>query len=182
MEKYIKNSKIKAIVWSGIIAGMAFMMVEMILLATFTDQNIFNPVRMMAAIVMGKGVLPMAGSGFSFSVMMVAMMVHLALSIMYAGVLSLFISKTSPVSALMVGSVFGIVLYLINFYGFTSIFPWFAMARNWMSIVSHIMFGMVAAGVFVIINKPTEQIIEKREDYKKENIKTKERIREKVEF
>jgi hypothetical protein len=35
-------------------------------------------------------------------------------------------------------------LYLINFYGFTAVFPWFAMARNWVSVFAHIIFGAVA--------------------------------------
>lgn len=34
---------------------------------------------------------------------------------------------------------------MINFYGFTAIFPWFAMARNWVTVISHIVFGAVIA-------------------------------------
>ena len=37
----------------------------------------------------------------------------------------------------------GLALYVVGFYGFTAIFPWFAMARNMITIVSHIAFGMV---------------------------------------
>jgi hypothetical protein len=41
----------------------------------------------------------------------------------------------------------------VNFYGFTALFPWFAMARNWISIFGHLVFGLVAAGAYVAIRK-----------------------------
>ena len=48
----------------------------------------------------------------------------------------------------MAGAVFGLLLYVVNFYGFTAIFPWFAMAQNWVSIFSHIMFGVIAGWAY----------------------------------
>ena len=47
--------------------------------------------------------------------------------------------------ALAVGAAFGLAPYLINFYGMTALFPWFANARNWVSIFAHVMFGLIAA-------------------------------------
>jgi hypothetical protein len=41
-----------------------------------------------------------------------------------------------------------VLLYVVNFYGFTALFPWFAMARNWVSIVAHAVFGFAAAWVY----------------------------------
>jgi hypothetical protein len=54
------------------------------------------------------------------------------------------------------------------------------MARNWMSILSHIMFGVVAAGVMIGMRKPEEQFIEVGNAEWVE--KKQERVREKVEF
>jgi hypothetical protein len=36
--------------------------------------------------------------------------------------------------ASVAGAIFGLAVYLINFYGMTQFFPWFADARNWMSV------------------------------------------------
>ncbi len=47
------------------------------------------------------------------------------------------------VMAVVVGALVGLALYVIDFYGMTAIFPWFAMARNTISIVSHIAFGIL---------------------------------------
>ena len=44
--------------------------------------------------------------------------------------------------AVVVGAGGGLALYVVNFYGFSAIFPWFAMARNTVSIMSQIAFGM----------------------------------------
>jgi len=81
--------------------------------------------------------------------MMGALAVHFPLSILYAVILAWIIHRWATGRAIWVGAAFGLVLYLVNFYGFTAIFPWFAMARNWVSIVSHILFGMVAAWAYV---------------------------------
>jgi len=75
--------------------------------------------------------------------MMAAMAVHFVLSIVI-GIGFAFIAKRFGwVMAVVVGAVIGLALYVVNFYGMTAFFPWFAMARNTISIVSHIAFGMV---------------------------------------
>jgi hypothetical protein len=68
-------------------------------------------------------------------------------------VFALLISRLSLGPALALGGVGGLILYLVNFYGFTALFPWFAMARNWISIFGHLVFGLVTAGAYVSIRK-----------------------------
>jgi hypothetical protein len=34
------------------------------------------------------------------------------------------------------------------------IFPWFAMARNWISVFSHVMFGLVAGWMYLALRRP----------------------------
>lgn len=46
-------------------------------------------------------------------------------------------------AAVAVGLVFGLLLYAVNFYALTAVFPWFANARNWVSIFAHGVFGLV---------------------------------------
>lgn len=132
---------VKAGALAGLIAGAVFMMMEMGLVALSGDSP-WAPPRMIAAIVMGEGVLPPPAS-FDLLVMMAAMAVHFMLSIVI-GIGFAFIAKRFGwVIAVVVGALVGLALYAINFYGMTAIFPWFAMARNMISIVSHIAFGMV---------------------------------------
>ena len=78
------------------------------------------------------------------------MIVHFVLSIALAMILAvlLFMTAVGPGAAVAIGAVFGMVVYVINFYGFPEVFPWFAMARNWITIVSHIVFGVVLTAVY----------------------------------
>lgn len=135
------RSHLKAGALAGLIAGAVFMMMEMGLVA-LSGGSPWGPPRMIAAIVMGEGVLPPPAS-FDLMIMMAAMAVHLMLSIVI-GVGFAFIAKRfGLLMAVGVGTVVGLALYVVNFYGMTAIFPWFVMARNTISIVSHIAFGMV---------------------------------------
>lgn len=136
-----------AAVWSGFIAGLVFMALEMMLVPLLQGGSPWGPPRMIAAIGMGKEVLPPPAT-FDLVVFMVAMLIHLALAIVYGLILALIIQRLSMGMAIVAGAVFGLVLYLVNFYGFTAVFPWFAMARGGLGIFVHIMFGAVAAWTY----------------------------------
>ncbi len=142
----------KGAVLAGLIAGVVFLMMEMILLAV-TGESPWGPPRMMAAMVMGEAVLPPPAT-FDAMIMMVAMVVHVILSVLlavvFAWVLSLW--RFSAGVAVALGAVFGLLVYFVNFYPVAAIlFPWFAMARNWISIVSHVGFGAVLAWTYLVI-------------------------------
>lgn len=163
--KNVERSGTGAVLWSGLIAGAVFMMLEMIMVPLFGDGSAWGPPRMIAAIVLGEGVLPPPAT-FDFGIIMTAVGVHFALSIVYTYVLSLFIRNSGTATALTIGAVFGLALYFINFYGFTGLFPWFADARNWISIVSHIAFGIVAAWSFTGMygTEPEVKVTRKEEE------------------
>lgn len=134
----------KVAIWAGLIAGLVFMMLEMILVAVVNGESPWGPPRMIAAIVMGKGVLPPPAT-FDLVIMMVAMMVHFAMSAMLGLVFGWLISRASVtlVKTLLFGVVFGLIVYVIGFYLMTPVFPWFAMARGGISIFAHVMFGLI---------------------------------------
>lgn len=133
-----------AAVGAGLIAGVVFMMFEMIMMPLVMGVSPWGPPRMMAAIVLGEGVLPPPAT-FDFGIMMTAMMVHMVMSIASAFIIGAFVQEQSAGTAITTGAIAGFLMYLINFHGFTAAFPWFADARGWVSILGHILFGMVAA-------------------------------------
>lgn len=142
----------KAAILAGIVAGSVFLMLEMIMVPLFMGQSPWGPPRMMAAIVLGEGVLPPPAT-FAPGIVLVAMLLHFVLSIVYALIFAAVIHRLGLASALALGACGGLVLYLVNFYGFTALFPWFAMARNWISIFAHIVFGLAVAAVYVPVRK-----------------------------
>lgn len=148
------KSFFRAAVLSGIIAGMVFLMFEMVMVPMVLGDSVWAPVRMMAAIIMGKGVLPPPAT-FEFGIFLVALMLHMTLSVIYSSILGWAISKMSMGTSVLTGLVFGLGLYIVNFYGFTAIFDWFAMARNWVSILAHLIFGLTAAYSYKKLYHPT---------------------------
>ncbi len=141
---------LKAATKSGLIAGVVFMMLEMIMVPLFMGDSPWAPPRMIAAIILGKDVLPSPTNPatFNFGVLMAAMLLHFIASIIYAIIIGWLCRTRDMGTSIFIGAAFGLAIYFINFYGFTTLFPWFAMARNWISIFSHIMFGLIAAFAF----------------------------------
>jgi hypothetical protein len=75
----------------------------------------------------------------------VATAVHFVLSIAYAAPVGPLVERQPPGRAGIREMAFGLALYLVNTHGFTWIFPWFAQARDWITVVAHFAFGLVGA-------------------------------------
>ena len=140
----------KAGVWAGLIAGLVFLVLEMLMVWLFMGESPWGPPRMIAAMVLGRDVLPPPAT-FAAGVVMAAMLVHFVLAIIYGLVVGLLVHRTRQLGmALLIGAVFGLAIYLVNFYLIApALFPWFEMARNWISIFNHILFGIVTAGAYI---------------------------------
>lgn len=147
----------KAAVWAGIITGIIFMMLEMIMVPLFLGGSPWGPPRMMAAIILGAEVLPPPAT-FDFGILMAALAVHFPISILFGIVTAFIIDKMSFITALFVGAGLGLLLYVIGFYLMTGVWSWFANARNWVTIFAHLVFGLVAAwAYFKIRHTATER-------------------------
>lgn len=106
--------------------------------------------RMIAAIGMGESVLPPPAT-FDVGITIVAMMIHSALSVMFAFLFAFLARGCTVAVATMMGVVFGLVVYFVAFYGTTAVLPWFAMARGWTGIFAHVMYGAVLGLVYASI-------------------------------
>src|ERR1700682_2559177 len=82
---------------------------------------LFRDARLTAAIIMGRGGVPPPRT-FGGSVMLIATLVHFALSIAYGLALSVFISSLSTPLSLLAGAVFGLSLRAIHMCVFTFVF------------------------------------------------------------
>ena len=82
-----------------------------------------------------------------------ATVLHFALSIIYGLVFAHGIRAlaSGAVARLLIGLGFGLVLYGVNMYGFTVVFPWFSLVRDWVTVVAHLIFGLVLAGTYILL-------------------------------
>ncbi|MDQ3309584.1 MAG: hypothetical protein M3497_05605 [Gemmatimonadota bacterium] len=147
-----------AAIWAGVIAGTVFLMMEMFLMPLFGfAPSIWAPPRMIGAIGLGESALPPPAT-FDLGVVMVAMMIHFATSILFAIVVALIIRSLGMGAAIAVGVVAALLLYVFVFYIMTAgPWPWFANARNWLSIVVHIVFGALVAWWYKARAHPAEE-------------------------
>ena len=132
-----------AAIKASVIAGVVFLILELLLVSTVGGESIWGPPRMIGAIALGEGVLPPPAT-FHLPSFLAALVVHFALAMVYGAIFAFVASKAGwglGMSAIA-GLVFGLILYAVNFYGFTALFPWFAMARNGISIFAHAVFGL----------------------------------------
>ncbi|KVT01874.1 sodium:proline symporter [Burkholderia sp. MSMB1078WGS] len=151
----MKQASVIPMLWAAFGAAVGSTVVELLLWAIAGDdavRNLLRDARLTAAIVMGRSVLDTSG-GFDPLVMGVATLVHAALSLVYAGALVRLVHGLSCVAAVFAGGAFGLLLYGVNLYGFTAIFPWFIPVRGAITLIAHLVFGITAAVVYCVAGR-----------------------------
>jgi hypothetical protein len=141
---------------AGVIAGLAFLMLEMFLVWMVEGQSPWGPPHMMAAMVLGSDVLPLMGTWapFDMTIVMTAMMIHFPLAIAYGLVGAWLMHRFDWAGAITVGASLGLAIYIVNFYLIAPMmFPWFEMGRNWIGAFSHIVFGVIVGVAYIGLRK-----------------------------
>jgi hypothetical protein len=145
----------RASVWAGLIAGLVFLIAEMLMVWLVMGQSPWGPPRMMAAMALGRDILPPPDT-FSTTATLVAMMIHFPLSVVYGLLIGWMVHRMDMAMAAVAGIAFGLIaIYFVNFYMIApALFPWFVDARNAISAFAHGLFGAVAAAAYVGLREP----------------------------
>lgn len=130
-------------IYAALVAGITFLVLQMLISALIYGASPWLPLRMIAAIALGTGVLP--ETGFSLGVALAALLIHFGLSIMTAWILAPLIERTGLGKSLLFGAALGLVIYLVNFYLLTQAFTWFGGMRGLATLVNHLIFGAMMA-------------------------------------
>jgi len=136
-----------AALWAGLIAGIVFLILNLIIIPIGWDTNIWLVVRLFASIVMGERALP-PPADFDPVILVVALVTHLALSIIFALLLAYIIHRWGLIVGIIGGAIFGIAIFCINVYGLTYFYYWFSLMRSWPFLLAHIIFGALAGGIY----------------------------------
>jgi hypothetical protein len=136
----------RAAVWAGLISGIVFLLINMILTAIYVGSP-WIVVRLVASVVMGTRALPPPAT-FDFGIFAVSLIVHLPLSIGFACLIAVVLHRWGLIVGILGGAGFGLALYFINFYTVSFFFPWFFPMRSWIMAASHIIFGALAGGIY----------------------------------
>jgi hypothetical protein len=135
---------------SGFAAGAVLMVLELLWSTIIQGASPWVTSHMIAAIVLGRDTLQ--STDFSLEVVSVALVTHyvlgIGLGLVLAAIIVPFRFDSSIGMVLLTGAVFGVLIYLFNFYGMVRFFSWFAEIRGWTTMIAHVIFGMVAAAMY----------------------------------
>ena len=132
------------IILAAIVAGTLSTLAQMLLWVAVGEDAwslLLRDARLTAALVLGEAA-PSPSAGFDARTMLTATGIHFALSIIFAALLLPVAKRLALLPSLLAGVGFGALLYFVNLYGFTSIFPSFTQARGGITLAVHLVFGM----------------------------------------
>ena len=143
---------------AGFGAGAILMVLDLLWSVVLTGDGPWASSRMIAAIVMGPQVLQ--STGFSLSAVMAALLLHYAFCIVGGLVIA---AVSAPLGldsrlghAVLTGAAFGVVLYMINFYGMSTFFPWFTPIRGWTTLLINLIFGISTTVLYWKLERRSE--------------------------
>lgn len=131
---------------AGLVAGTLFLLLMVIITAVQGD-SVWLIFRFFSAIVLGQTVL-LDPTTFSLSTFVVGLLLHYLLAMGFTYLLTFVLHKWGLWVGILGGALFGLGLYVINFYLLTTIFEWFFALRSITFLVIHILFGAIAGGVY----------------------------------
>lgn len=143
---------------AGFGAGGILMLLEL-MWATAQGGDRWLTTRMVAAMVMGWEVLQT--SGYDLTVVIAALAVHYILGITFAMMLAAIIAPFQLDSSIglvtLTGAAFGVLLYVLNFYGMSEAFTWFDDLRGWATFGAHVVFGASCALFYRMLERPEKR-------------------------
>jgi hypothetical protein len=133
---------------AGLVAGFVFLIVQMLGQAMIVGQSAWIFPQYTGAIILGEEVLV---EGFQLTAVVVGILLHFVFSVIFALILAAIIHEWELPVGMIVGLLFGLALYTINYYTFTRFFPWFFPISNWLDVVAHALFGLTAGAVYELL-------------------------------
>ncbi len=142
----------RAAVIAGLLAGALTMLLQMILWVTVTGGSLWTPIYHASALLLGPDSFAPAGAPDG-GIVAVGLLVHMLLSLVYTLLLAFIIHRWGLIVGIVGGALFGVALYLINYYSMTYLFPWFFPIRSWLVLAAHIFFGAAAGGIYEALER-----------------------------
>lgn len=136
--------------WAGMWSGLIFLVIVGVIVPWFVGGNFWVMIRLISSIVLGPAVLAPPAT-FDFWIVFVGLLVHFVLSIGFTLVLALVTHRWGLMTGIILGGLFGWGLYQINTCTFTMIFPWFAIMKHPVFLMPHVVFGMLAGGIYEVL-------------------------------
>ena len=142
----------RAAVIAGLLAELLALALRVLLWVLVTGGSFWAPFYQSAAIFLGPESLAPVDAP-QMGVVAVGVLVHMALSLVYALLLAFIIHRWGLIVGILGGALFGLAIYVINYYTFTYLFPWFFPLRSWLVLATHVFFGATAGGIYEALER-----------------------------
>ncbi len=155
LEATQKNVAWRAIPIAGLVAGTAFLLVNAIFNPILYGIEPLFIINYFGSLVLGTEVLLET----TIPTVIVGLIVHFVLSILFTFIISIVIHRWGLLIGIVGGGLLGLAIYAINFYTMTVFFEWMFALNNTVLLISHIVFGAVAGGVYEMLDNYDEDFI-----------------------
>ncbi len=135
-----------AAVWAGVIAGVVFLAAAAGVVPLFIGGDPWLVLRLIASLVLGDGALTPDAS--NMSILVAAIGAHLVLSTGGGIAIAYCIHRGGMITGILGGAVLGAAIYALTIYGLTRWFPQLFALASTPFLVTHIVYGMLAGGIY----------------------------------
>jgi len=149
----------KAASLSGMTAGIVFFLLNIFIVPIFLGGNMWVVVRLFASVFLGESILAPPAI-FDLTALIVSIIANLILSLGFTYVIAFILHQFGLIVGILGGAIFGVAIYLINFYSLSYFYPWFFAMGSWIFVLTHIFFGAIAGGIYELLE------VEKFEQFK----------------
>ncbi|MCB0731507.1 MAG: hypothetical protein KDC88_10775, partial [Ignavibacteriae bacterium] len=140
----------KAALFSGIASSFLFYLLNIFIVPIFLGGNLWIIIRLFASIFLGEEILAPPAT-FDLSALIISLVVNSVLSLGFTFLIAFVFHKWGLVTGIIGGAFFGLGIYIINFYSLSYFFPWFFALGSWPFVVTHILFGSFAGGIYELL-------------------------------
>ncbi len=141
-----------AILWAGLLSGLAMLILSIILPWMILGDPLLI-IRLMASLLLGPQVIPLR-SGLVPGIYLVALITHFSLSLFFTVLIVLVFHRWGMLVAFIGGAIFGLLIYIVNYFSFSTVFPWLRPYGNWMLLAANVLFGALAGTLYELFESP----------------------------
>ncbi len=140
----------RSAIWAGLIAGTVFYILNIFLVPFLLGGNMWVIVRFFASIFLGEAILAPPAT-YDLSALLISICTNLVLSLIFTLLIAFVLHRFGLLVGIIGGAVFGLAIYLINFYSLSYLFPWFFALSSWPFVLTHLLFGALAGGIYELL-------------------------------
>jgi hypothetical protein len=137
----------QAVFRAAMIAGTVYLLLNLFVAPAIMGGSFWISVRLVASMVLGQQILAPPAT-FDALALVTGIVVHYALALLMTGLIAIVVHRGGLATGVLGGAALGLAFYYIAYYSLTYFFPQFFAMKDSSVIVSHVIFGALAGGLY----------------------------------